>query len=253
MGSTLLAGWRAAGLDDGRIQILEPSPSPELSDLAASAGIALNPDSLEVADSVAVIAVKPQSMETALPQLAQLEDGLFVSIAAGTSLATLASLLPPGRLIRAMPNTPAAIGRGITALVAGEGATGEDIDVATALLETAGETVWLEEESQIDIVTALSGSGPAYVFHLIECMADAGVAEGLDADQAQRLALATVAGAAELARLSGRPPAQLRKDVTSPGGTTEAALQHLMDPDSGLPPLMQRCISAATRRGRELA
>lgn len=253
MGGALLAGWRAAGLGDDHIQIIEPAPSTELRILVASTGIALNPDSLETKDPVAVIAVKPQSMQEALPRLAPLRGGLFVSIAAGTSLATLASLLPPGRLIRAMPNTPAAIGRGITALVAGNGATSEDIDTATALLGTAGETVWLEEESHIDIVTALSGSGPAYVFHLIECMADAGVAEGLDPERARQLALATVAGAAELARLSDKPPAQLRQDVTSPGGTTEAALQHLMDPNGGLSPLMRRCISAATRRGRELA
>lgn len=253
MGGALLAGWRAAGMDDSRIQILEPYPSPELSDLVAATDMVLNPESLNAADAVAVIAVKPQSMESALPRLAPLENGLFVSIAAGTSLATLSSLLPPGRLIRAMPNTPAAIGRGITALVAGEGATGEDIDIATALLGAAGETVWLGEEAHIDIVTAVSGSGPAYVFHMIECMADAGVAEGLDPDHAQRLALAAVAGAAELARLSTKSPTQLRKDVTSPGGTTEAALQHLLDTDSGLSPLMRRCVSAATRRGRELA
>lgn len=253
MGGALLAGWRAAGLGDDRLQVLEPHPSPSLLELAAAGGISLNPDSLDSANPLAVVAVKPQMMAEALSRLASLDGGLTISIAAGTSFATLASLLPPGRLIRAMPNTPAAIGRGISALVAGEGATSEDKELSEALLSAVGETVWLDEESQIDIVTALSGSGPAYVFHLLECMAEAAIAEGLDRERSQRLALAAVSGAAELARQSSKPPARLRREVTSPGGTTEAALRHLLDDADGLAPLMRRAIAAAARRGRALA
>ena len=156
-------------------------------------------------------------------------------------------------VVRAMPNTPAAIGRGITALIGNDAATAAHLDMAEEVLSAIGETVRLEEESQMDAVTGVSGSGPAYVFHMIECLAAAGEAEGLAPDLAMKLAIATVAGAGALARESGETPEQLRINVTSPNGTTQAGLEELMDAQKGLPPLIRRTVAAAARRSRELA
>ncbi|MBK5926018.1 pyrroline-5-carboxylate reductase, partial [Rhodobaculum claviforme] len=192
----------------------------------------------------------------ALPGLGALGGGgtLVVSIAAGTSLAAFDSAFGAGTpVVRAMPNTPAAVGRGITALVGNATASDADMDLAESLMAAVGETVRLEAEAQIDVVTALSGGGPAYVFHLIEAMAAAGAAQGLPEDLAMRLARATVCGAGELAHRDDAPASQLRVNVTSPGGTTAAALAHLMDDATGLPPLMARAVAAATARARELS
>jgi pyrroline-5-carboxylate reductase len=253
MGSAMLDGWIAGGLAPGAVAVLDPHPAPSLESLAHH-GLRLNaePDS---PPAVCLLAVKPQVMETALPRVAGFGGGptLFLSIAAGIPLARLEAALGAGTpVVRAMPNTPAAIGRGITALV-GNAAAGEaDLALAEALLAAVGETVRLPEEALMDAVTAVSGSGPAYAFLLVEAMAAAGEAEGLPRDLALRLARTTVAGAGALANETGEEPATLRKNVTSPGGTTAAALDVLMAEDA-LPALVRRAVAAAASRSRELA
>ena len=176
----------------------------------------------------------------------------MLSVAAGVTLAAYGRSFPGAPVVRAMPNTPAAIGQGITAIVGNEQAGAAALDMAESLMAAVGRVVRLSDESQMDAVTAVSGSGPAYVFHLIESLAAAGEAEGLPADLALDLARATVAGAGALAMHEDEDPAKLREAVTSPAGTTAAGLAHLMDPDSGLGPLMRRTVAAAAARGREL-
>jgi pyrroline-5-carboxylate reductase len=249
MGTALLTGWLAAGVPAASVWVIEPNPT----DLLKASGVHLN-EGVPPAPAVALLAVKPQMMGAALPALQALGNGttLFVSIAAGTSIATFeAALGDRTPIVRTMPNTPAMVGRGITGICANAaGQTG--LVLAKALMLAVGDVVELDGEHQIDAVTAISGSGPAYVFHLIEAMAAAGVAEGLSSDIAMKLARATVCGAGELAHRSPETAAQLRINVTSPGGTTAAALAHLMDPETGLPPLMVRAAHAAAERGREL-
>lgn len=254
MGGALLEGWLNGGLPPGAVTVLEPRPAPAL-EARATEGLRLNLD-LPPAPAVAVLAVKPQMMGTALPRLAALGGGgtLFVSIAAGTTLDALGAVLGAGTpIVRAMPNTPAAIGRGITALIGNDAATESDIALAETLLAAVGDTVRIDDEAELDAITALSGSGPAYVFLLIEAMAAAGEAEGLPAELALRLARATVTGAGALADAAIQTaPSQLRVDVTSPGGTTAAALEVLMAKD-GLEDLLRRAVAAGARRSRELA
>jgi pyrroline-5-carboxylate reductase len=253
MGTALLEGWLARGLPPGAVTVLEPRPSPRLEELAGQ-GLRLNAE-LPAAPAVAVLAVKPQMMGEALPRLQALGGGgtLFLSIAAGTPIRALAAALGEGsRIVRAMPNTPAAVGRGITALVGNAAAGAEGMALADMLMQAVGETVRLAGEADMDAVTAVSGSGPAYVFLLIEALAAAGVAEGLEAGLALRLARATVAGAGALAESSGKDPAQLRVDVTSPAGTTAAALGVLMQDENGLSALLRRAVEAAATRSREL-
>lgn len=250
MGSALLGGWLAGGMDPARVHVVEPAPS----DWLRGAGVALN-GPLPAAAEVALVAVKPQMMAAALPGLRALGGGgtLVLSIAAGTTIRALAEALGGGTpVVRAMPNTPALVGRGITALVAGPGVSAAQMDRAMALMAAVGAVERLDDEALMDAVTALSGSGPAYVFHLIEAMAAAGAAQGLPPDMAMRLARATVTGAGELAHRSPDSAEQLRLNVTSPGGTTAAALAVLTDAQAGLPPLMARAIAAAAARGREL-
>lgn len=250
MGSALLAGWLARGLPPASVHVVEPSPSAWLK----AQGVALN-GTLPASPAVALLAVKPQMMGAALPVLRGYGNGrtLFVSIAAGTTIATLQGVLGERTpVVRTMPNTPAMVGRGITALVSGPHASAADLTLAEGLMAAVGETVVLEDEGLIDAVTAVSGSGPAYVFHLIEAMAAAGAAEGLPRDVAMRLARATVSGAGELAHRSEDSAEQLRVNVTSPGGTTAAALRVLMDPETGFPALLRRAVKAAADRGREL-
>lgn len=254
MGSAMLAGWLDRGVPPAAVWVVEPQPSDWLAGLAAR-GLHLN-QGVPAAAGVAVVAVKPQTMGAALPALAALGGGgtLVVTVAAGTRIAAYEAALGPGTpVVRAMPNTPAAIGRGITALVANAAAGEAGLAAAEALLSAVGQTVRLPDEGLMDAVTAVSGSGPAYVFLLIEALAAAGAAEGLPADLALHLARATVAGAGALAEATGEDPAELRRNVTSPGGTTAAALAHLMDPETGLAPLMRRAVRAAADRGRELA
>jgi pyrroline-5-carboxylate reductase len=253
MGTALLEGWLARGLAPAAVTVLEPRPSARLEALAAQ-GLRLNAE-LPSAPAVAVLAVKPQAMGEALPRLAALGNGttLFVSIAAGTPIRSLESALGVRTpIVRAMPNTPAAIGRGITALVGNPQAGADALALAEALMQAVGQTVRLSDERLMDAVTAVSGSGPAYVFLMIEALAAAGEAEGLGRELALTLARATVAGAGALAESSQKAPAELRIDVTSPGGTTAAALAVLMQ-DDGLPALMRRAVAAAAARGRELA
>ncbi|NCO85463.1 MAG: pyrroline-5-carboxylate reductase [Rhodobacterales bacterium] len=250
MGSAMLAGWLKAGLPATSVWVIDPQPSAWLT----AQGVHLN-TSLPRAPAIVLVAVKPQMMGAALPTLQALGNGntLFLSVAAGTAIATYEDVLG-GRtpIIRAMPNTPAAVGRGITALIGNSVATEAQMELAEALMAAVGQTVRLETEAQMDAVTALSGSGPAYVFHLIEAMAAAGVAEGLAPDLAMRLARATVGGAGQLAETAAETPAELRVNVTSPGGTTQAGLAVLMDAASGFPALLRRAIAAAAARSREL-
>ncbi|MBT9384937.1 pyrroline-5-carboxylate reductase [Pseudooceanicola sp. CBS1P-1] len=251
MGSAMLAGWLANGLAPGSVWVLDPHPS----DWLKSTGVHVN-DGLPEAPAVAIIAVKPQMMGAALPGLQALGNGttVFLSIAAGTQIAAFeAAFGADSPIVRAMPNTPAAVGRGITA-ICGNGNVGEaDLALAEELLSAVGQVVRLEGEHQIDAVTGVSGSGPAYVFHLIETLAAAGVAEGLPEEMAMQLAKATVAGAGALAEAASESPTQLRINVTSPNGTTQAALEVLMDEATGFPPLLKKAVKAATERGRELA
>jgi len=250
MGGAMLQGWLGRGLPAGAVHVVEPNPS----DWLRAQGVHLNTP-LPLGAAVAVLAVKPQMMGAALPQVQRLGGGgtVFLSIAAGTGLASLQRDLGASTpIVRAMPNTPAAIGRGITAMIGNAHCSAAALDMAEGLLSAVGQTLRLEGEAQMDAVTALSGSGPAYVFHLIEAMTAAGIAEGLPPETALHLARATVAGAGALAEDSSDAPARLRENVTSPGGTTAAALKVLMDPETGLPPLMVRAMAAAAARSREL-
>ena len=250
MGTALLTGWLAAGVPASSVWVIEPNPT----DWLKSSGVHLN-KGVPPAPAVALLAVKPQMMGAALPALQALGNGktLFVSIAAGTSIATFeAALGDRTPIVRTMPNTPAMVGRGITGICANAFAGAADLSLARELMLAVGQVVELEGEHQIDAVTAVSGSGPAYVFHLIEAMAAAGVAEGLSPEVAMQLARATVCGAGELAHQSPEPASQLRVNVTSPGGTTAAALAVLMDEATGFPPLLRRAVKAAADRGREL-
>lgn len=251
MGGAMLEGWLAGGMAPSSVQVIDPAPSPWLEGLVAE-GLALNPEDV-ARPAVAVLAVKPQMMAEAAPALAAFGGGgtLMISIAAGTPIASFERLFGDETpIVRAMPNTPAAIGRGITALVANDAAGETALGTAEALLAPVGETVRLETESQMDAVTGVSGSGPAYVFHMIEALAVAGEAEGLSPELAMRLARATVSGAGALAAASAESAATLRENVTSPGGTTAAGLDELRE---GLTPLMTRTVAAAARRSRELA
>ncbi|MEP3785017.1 pyrroline-5-carboxylate reductase [Ascidiaceihabitans sp.] len=251
MGSAMLAGWLDSGLPATSVYVLDPNPS----DWLRATGVHINVD-VPSAPAVVLIAVKPQMMGEALPRLQAMGGGdtLFVSVAAGTTIAHFEAVLGAGTpIVRAMPNTPAAIGKGITAIVANPHVPVGGLDEADALLQAVGQVVRLDTEAQIDAVTGVSGSGPAYVFHMIECLAAAGEAQGLPADMAMQLAKATVAGAGALAEQSGDAPSQLRVNVTSPNGTTQAGLEVLMDTAKGLPPLMQKTVAAAADRSRELA
>ena len=254
MGSAMLEGWLALGLSPAKVAVLEPQPSRELAALTER-GLRLNP-SRDAAGEVAalVIAVKPQVADEALPALGQFVGGttVVVSIMAGRTLRFLADGLPGAAIVRAMPNTPAAIGRGITAAVANARVSDEQRALVDALLSAVGAVEWIADEALMDAVTALSGSGPAYVFLLAETMARGGAAAGLPAALAATLARATVAGAGELLHRSPLDPATLRQNVTSPGGTTAAALEVLMG-EGGLERLMNEAIAAATKRSRDLA
>ena len=253
MGGALLEGWLARGLEPSRVAVLDPSPPDETRRLLDAWGVSLNP-AAPPSPRVAVLAVKPQTMDGVLAELApRLGPETFaLSIAAGKTLASIAAPLGEGRaVVRAMPNTPASIGRGITVLVANAAATPEQTSLAEALLASVGAVEWIEDEALMDAVTAVSGSGPAYVFLLAECLAEAGRKAGLPERLAARLARETVAGAGALLAASDLPPGTLRENVTSPGGTTAAALQVLMG-ERGLAPLLAEAVTAAKRRSEEL-
>ena len=257
MGEALLRGWLAAGLEPRRVAILEPAPSSAIEELAARLAIRLNPPlaALE-APEVLFLAIKPQTLEAAAPGLAPLAgpDTLIVSILAGKRIADLKARLPNSRAhVRVMPNTPAAVGRGASAGFASPATNARQREWAQSLMNAVGVFDWLADERLIDAVTALSGSGPAYVFALVEAMAEAGEEVGLSPGLAMKLARATVEGAGELMHREPAVPAgKLRENVTSPGGATAAALAVLSAPD-GLAALMTRAAAAAKRRAEELA
>jgi len=251
MGSAMLKGWLEQGISPGAVWVHDPNPS----DWLRATGVHVN-EGVPEAPAIALLAVKPQMMGDALGPVSALGGGqtLIVSIAAGTPIRFFEEVFGQSTpILRAMPNTPAAIGRGITALVGNAAVSEDQMALAETLLSTIGQTLRLEDEGQMDAVTAVSGSGPAYVFHLIETLAAAGEAEGLPPGMALDLARATVAGAGALAEASQDDPAQLRVNVTSPGGTTAAALEVLMDKEAGFAPLLRRAVRAAAARGRELA
>jgi pyrroline-5-carboxylate reductase len=251
MGSAMLAGWLGRGLPASSVWVIDPNPS----DWVKGLGLHLNTD-LPEDPAIVLIAVKPQMMGAALPSITALGNGatLFLSVAAGTPIRAFEDVLGAATpIIRAMPNTPAAVGKGITALIGNARTNDAQMALAEGLLSAVGQTVRLQDEAQMDAVTAVSGSGPAYVFHLIETLAAAGVAQGLPDELAMRLAKATVAGAGALAEQAAEDPAQLRVNVTSPQGTTAAALAVLMEPETGFPGLLERAVKAAADRSRELA
>lgn len=247
MGGAMLTGWLKNGIAPEAVTVIDPNARPDWADK----GVRLNERPPEN-PAVLVLAVKPQMMGDVLPQLVVGSDTLVLSVAAGVTLAAYARAFPGARIVRAMPNTPAAIGRGISAIIGNDAAGAAALDLAEGLLSVVGEVVRLEGEAQMDAVTALSGSGPAYVFHLIEAMTAAGKAQGLPEALSLQLARATVAGAGALAMADDTPPAALREAVTSPNGTTAAGLAILMDADAGLPPLVARTVAAAANRSREL-
>ncbi len=254
MGGAMLDGWLARGLKPKQVTVIEPQPDKTVKALARR-GLELNPKGKAAAASAIVIAVKPQTAAEALPLLAAYVDKttLVLSIIAGRTIGFLEKSLPVGTaIVRAMPNTPAAISRGISVAFANARISTGQRKLASDLLAAIGKVEWISNEGLMDAVTALSGSGPAYVFLLTEAMASAGIAAGLPPALATRLARETVAGSAELMHRSDLDTATLRQNVTSPGGTTAAALDVLMGP-GGFDELVTRAIGAATRRSRELA
>jgi pyrroline-5-carboxylate reductase len=254
MGGALLQGWIGLGVDPACIVVIEPQPAASIAALSARR-VRINPDPASICPDAIVIAVKPQIAAEIMPNIAALMSPatVVVSIMAGRTIAFLAGALPHNAaVVRAMPNTPAAIGRGITVAVANSRVSSVQRQRADALLRATGAVEWIDDEALMDVVTAVSGSGPAYVFLLAESLARAGEKAGLPAELAMRLARATVAGSGELLHRSSVDAAVLRQNVTSPGGTTAAALDVLMA-HGGLDLLMERAIAAATRRSRELA
>ena len=257
MGGAMLEGWLADGLDPKSVTVLDPVPGASIKALADKQGLNLAGDAAALPQDAAVmvLAVKPQIMDEVLAVVkgAVSERTVALSIAAGKTIASLATHI--GRdaaIVRSMPNTPAAIGRGITVACANDRVRPEQKNHCDELLQAAGVVAWTEDETALDAVTAVSGSGPAYVFLLAECMEEAGVQAGLERGLARQLARETVSGAGELLRQSDEDAATLRQNVTSPGGTTAAALEVLMGPD-GLQGLMVRAVKAAADRSRELS
>ncbi|MGJ3265612.1 MAG: pyrroline-5-carboxylate reductase [Salinarimonas sp.] len=257
MGGAMLEGWLAAGLPAKAVSVHDPAPAETIAGLAAARGLALNPDARARGPvAVLVLAIKPQMLEAAAPGLAPLVDAgtLVVSVLAGKTIANLAAALPgAGAIVRAMPNLPAAIGRGATGAHASPAVSPAQRAIADTLLRASGLVEWVDDESLIDAVTGVSGSGPAYVFALVEALAEAGVAAGLAPDLAMRLARQTVVGAGALLDESDLPAETLRRNVTSPGGTTAAGLAVLQRGEGGLADLMRETVAAAKRRAGELS
>ncbi len=255
MGGAMLTGWLKSGVPGSSVVVLDPGPSDPIRQLINDAGarhFTQPPADLEA--SILFLAVKPQAMDAVLPPLKSVigPKTVVVTVAAGKTLSTIGAHLGASAMVRAMPNTPAMIGRGVTGAYANGAVTPEQRQMVQALLKVSGPVEWVETEADIDAVTALSGSGPAYVFYLVECMAEAGRKAGLPADLAMRLARETVSGAGELLHRSPDDASRLRQNVTSPGGTTAAALSVLMAED-GMQPLFDRAIEAARLRAGELA
>ncbi len=256
MGGAMLEGWLKAGVSARQVVALDPSPPAEVAALLAKHGVRHNPSVASITDAeVVLVAVKPQVMDDVLTPLHGLgaSKPLILSIAAGKTIASFERHFGgDAAVIRTIPNTPAAVGRGITAMAANGNVSPAQMNLAEQLLSSIGEVVRVDDEALIDAATAVSGSGPAYVFYLTECLAAAAEAVGLPPDVAVKLARATVAGSGELMRSSGIEAATLRQNVTSPKGTTYEALQVLMA-ENGMKPLMIEAVKAAARRSRELA
>jgi pyrroline-5-carboxylate reductase len=256
MGGAMLEGWLKVGLVPQGVTVLDPRPSDEMTALCSRHGIALNPAEPAREPEALVLATKPQMLDTAAEAVGRLvgPETLVVSILAGKTMGNLRARLPGARaVVRAMPNLPASIGRGATGAAASPEVTPAQRQMADALLRANGIVEWVGSEDLIDAVTAVSGSGPAYVFYLVECLAEAGVAAGLPQDLATRLARQTITGAGELLFQSDLTPATLRQNVTSPGGTTAAALAILMADEGGLRSLMSEAVAAAKQRAEDLS
>ncbi len=256
MGSAMLEGWLERGMPPSNITIVDPHHTAQEK---KRLGISYKKDAADLASdyspNIISLAVKPQVMDTVVPAYKGLvaKSPVFLSIAAGKPLSYFESILgTDAAIVRTMPNTPAAVRRGITVGCANGLANADQKELCQSLLEAVGDFAWIEEEALMDSVTALSGSGPAYVFLLAEVMAEAGIQAGLPEDLARKLARITVSGSGELMNQSPEEPATLRQNVTSPGGTTAAALAVLMA-ENALQPLMTKAIAAATRRSKELA
>ena len=255
MGGALLTGWLKNGVSGSSVIVVDPNPSEPMRKMIADAGAShVIGVPADVTAGVLFIAVKPQLMDAVLPALkaAMGENTVVVSIAAGKTLASLEAHLGEAAMVRAMPNTPAMVGRGVTGAFANARVADHQRQLVQNLLKVSGPVEWVPGEADIDSVTAVSGSGPAYVFYLVECMAEAGRKLGLQADLAMRLARETVAGAGELLHQSPDEASRLRQNVTSPGGTTAAALGVLMAED-GMQPLFDAALEAARKRAQELA
>lgn len=255
MGGAMLAGWLRSGVPASSVVVVDPAPSPAMQSLITDAGAThVTAVPADLVATVLFLAVKPQVMGAVLANLKSMigPQTVVVSIAAGKTLAFLEEHLGQAAMVRAMPNTPAMVGRGITGAFANSGVSTDQREKVSALLRVSGPVEWVDSETDIDSVTALSGSGPAYVFYLVECMAEAGRKLGLPADLAMRLARETVAGAGELLHQSPDDASRLRQNVTSPGGTTAAALSILMA-EEGMQPLFDKAIAAARKRAEELA
>jgi pyrroline-5-carboxylate reductase len=256
MGGAMLDGWLATGMVPRGITILDPHPSPDVASTARAHGMQLNPPVGHIPQASAIVlAIKPQMLDAAAPILKHLTQpgALIISILAGKTVADVSARAGGHRsIVRAMPNLPAAVRRGVTAAFAHPACKPAQTAMADALLKGIGKVEWIDDESLIDAVTAVSGSGPAYVFHMVEALAEAGRAVGLPSELSERLARATIEGAGEMLYKSDMPPGVLRQNVTSPGGTTAAALEVLMA-ENGLTPLMRRTVAAAKRRAEELS
>ncbi len=253
MGVALARGWLDAGLSPSNLVLVDPVPGEAAKELADDYGLVIHAEAVGLQPNVLVLAVKPQIIDPVMEQIAPAMGAhtLVVSIAAGISIARLSAGLGTARVIRSMPNTPAQIGKGITGAVAGPNVDAADRDVANSLLAAAGQVAWFDRETDLDAVTAVSGSGPAYVFNLVEALAAAGTAQGLPEHVAMQLARQTVIGSAALMEADPAPASVLRQNVTSPNGTTAAALAVLMA-DDGLTPLVERAVDAARKRSEEL-
>lgn len=256
MGGAIVRGWLDAGVAAESISVVDPSPNPVIAEALTGHGVSIAASASEIGPcDLVLLAVKPQVVDAVLPSLTTLmtDDNVLLSVAAGVTIKQLAAPFGPNtRIVRAMPNTPAQVSRGVTVCCPNERVSAEQKATITTLLTTIGTVEWVGEEALMDAVTGVSGSGPAYVFHMVEAMAEAGRAAGLPDRLANALALQTVIGAGELMHQAEEEPGQLRKNVTSPNGTTEAALKILMAED-GLSALMTKAVQAATDRSRELA
>jgi len=253
MGLALAKGWLEAGLPASNLVLVDPNPGDATRQFAEDYELTISAEAVGLLPNVLVIAVKPQVIDGVLAALQPVigPHTMAISIAAGIDIARLSRGLGMGRVVRTMPNTPAQIGKGITGLVAGPDVTAEERGVAEALLLAAGPVVWLDAEAQLDAVTAVSGSGPAYVFHLVEALAAAAKAQGLPDAIAEQLARQTVIGSAALMEADPASPAILRQNVTSPNGTTAAGLAVLMG-ENGLTELVGQTVDAARKRSEEL-